>query len=110
MKVTGAATASEFTGRTVVVTGACGIYGTWIAEAFAKAGAHVCLTDRHDAPLELTMREIDASDHSYCVAADLTRDDDLEALAERVSAEWGAPDILINNAGIYPSGFLLDIE
>jgi len=110
MKITGAATASEFTGRTVVVTGACGIYGTWIAEAFAKAGAHICLTDRRDAPLELTLREIDASKDSFCIAADLTRDDDLEALAERVSAEWGAPDILINNAGIYPSGFLLDIQ
>jgi len=109
MTIPGAPTASEFAGKTVVVTGACGIYGTWIAEAFAKAGAHLCLTDRHDAPLDLTLREIDASEPSHCVAADLTRDDDLEALAERVSAEWGAPDILINNAGIYPSGFLLDI-
>jgi len=110
MKMPDSATASEFAGKTVVITGACGIYGTWIAEAFAKAGAHVCLTDRRDAPLELTLREINASKDSHCIAADLSRDDDLEALADQVAARWGAPDILVNNAGIYPSGFLLDIR
>ena len=29
----------EFVGKRVVITGAAGIYGGWIAAAFAKAGA-----------------------------------------------------------------------
>lgn len=31
----------EYDGARVVITGACGIYGTWLAEAFAAAGAPV---------------------------------------------------------------------
>ena len=27
-----------------------------------------------------------------------------------VGKAWGAPDIVINNAGVYPSGFLIDID
>jgi 3-oxoacyl-[acyl-carrier protein] reductase len=30
---------AEYTGRRVVVTGAAGVFGTWLAEAFAAAGA-----------------------------------------------------------------------
>ena len=34
-----------FTGKKVVVTGAAGIFGRWIAEAFLREGADVCLSD-----------------------------------------------------------------
>src|SRR5215510_8230846 len=37
--------ADEFSGRKVVLTGACGVFGHWIAAAFAKAGARLCLSD-----------------------------------------------------------------
>ena len=40
----------DFTGKRVVVTGAAGIFGGWIAAAFARAGALLCLSDiRRDA-------------------------------------------------------------
>ncbi len=35
----------EFSGKRVVVTGAAGIYGGWIAAAFAREGAVLCLSD-----------------------------------------------------------------
>ena len=35
----------EFKGKRVVVTGAAGIYGGWIAAAFAREGATLCLSD-----------------------------------------------------------------
>jgi 3-oxoacyl-[acyl-carrier protein] reductase len=44
------------------------------------------------------------------VAADLTTDAGLEALLAAVKAEWAAPDVVVNNAAIYPSSFLLDME
>ena len=37
--------AGEFNGKRVVVTGAAGIYGGWIAAAFAREGAVLCLSD-----------------------------------------------------------------
>ena len=40
------------------------------------------------------------------MSADLTTDLGLQKLLESVSEEWGAPHIVVNNAGIYPSSFL----
>lgn len=101
--------ADEFNGRKVIVTGACGIIGGWIADGFRDAGATVCLTDRDQGRLDLMLADW-AGDGHLAIAADLRDMASMSALAERVATEWGAPDILINNAGIYPSGFLLDID
>ena len=35
----------RFSGKKVLVTGACGVFGGWIAEAFAREGATLCLSD-----------------------------------------------------------------
>src|SRR3954471_13651291 len=101
---------TEFTGQGVVVTGALGIYGTWIADAFARAGARLCLTDRDAAGLAQRLREAGAAEGSFVHAADLTDDAALGGLMAAIGERWGAADIVINNAGIYPSGFLLDID
>lgn len=100
----------RFDGSNVIVTGACGIYGRWIAEAFAREGARLCLTDRDADALEACLAEIAPASGSFAVAGDLTKDDDVRSLAAEVERIWGAPDILVNNAGVYPSGFLLDID
>ena len=100
----------SFAGQSVVITGACGIYGGWIAAAFARAGARLCLTDLDPAALEVALAGMSAASGSFIHAADLTRDSELAAFSARLAQEWGAPDILVNNAGVYPSGFLLDID
>jgi 3-oxoacyl-[acyl-carrier protein] reductase len=99
----------EFVGKKVIVTGACGIIGGWIAEAFRDNGALVCLTDRDEAKLSALHEKLGAADGSFAHAADLTDADALSVFAVEVNKRWGAPDIVVNNAGIYPSGFLLDI-
>lgn len=101
--------ADEFKGKKVLVTGACGIIGGWIAEAFRDAGAQVCLTDRSADALATKLASFGSQDH-FAVAADLTDADAMIALAAEVAKRWEAPDIVVNNAGIYPSGFLLDID
>ena len=100
----------SFAGQGVVITGACGIYGGWIAAAFARAGAKLCLTDRNAAGVAAALAALPAAAGSFTVAADLTDDAAVAALSSRLATEWGAPDILVNNAGVYPSGFLLDID
>ena len=95
----------EFRDKAVVVTGATGIYGRMLVEAFAEAGARVCATDVDAAALA----EIALPAGSFVHAADLTADSGLDGLIAAVAARFGAPDIVLNNAGIYPSGFLLDI-
>ena len=100
----------SFAGKKVVVTGALGIYGGWIADAFAREGAALCLTDRDGAGLARRLAEAGGAEGSFSQVADITDDADLAGLAGEIGKRWGAADILVNNAGVYPSGFLLDIE
>ena len=98
--------AQEFAGKTVVITGAAGIYGSQLAANFAKAGARLFLTDRDAAGLaELCGRLGDTNVAS--VTADLTDPESIANLCRQV-LERGVPDVVVNNAGIYPFGGLFD--
>lgn len=98
----------EFRGKRVVLTGAYGVFGAWIAVAFATCGAALCLSGSKPDRLEALAASLPLAEPPLLVPADLTREEDILALAGRVKEAWGAPDILVNNAGVYPSGFLLD--
>lgn len=89
----------EFRGRRVVITGAAGVIGRALTDQFAAAGAEICATDLRAEGLG-----------GFAVACDLTTDAGLETLLAAVAARWGAPDVVINNAALYPSAFLLDME
>ena len=88
----------EFEGKRVVVTGAAGIMGRALVDHFARAGAEVCSAD-------LTADGL----AGFAIGADLTVDEGLDALLAGVEDRWGAPDVVVNNAAIYPSSFLLDM-
>jgi len=100
----------DFDGSKVVITGAAGIYGGWIAAAFARHGAQLCLSDlRHDKLAEMAdgLRASAVLRHP----TDLTDEASIKDLASLVEREWGAPDIVINNAGVYPrTGPLIDLD
>ncbi|SCB15900.1 SDR family NAD(P)-dependent oxidoreductase [Rhizobium multihospitium] len=97
----------DFKGKRVVVTGAAGIFGGWIAKAFANAGAELLLTDSDGPRLASAAQEIGGRHLQH--VADLTSDADIKSLLSAIAAHWGSADVLVNNAGIYPSGFLLDL-
>lgn len=100
----------EFEGKTVVITGATGVFGRALVKAFADQGAKLCLTDREMEPLQALLKEVSAAEGSFAHVCDLKDDQSLKSLVDAVGTAWGAPDILINNAGIYPSFFLLDMS
>ncbi|MFC4166429.1 SDR family NAD(P)-dependent oxidoreductase [Teichococcus aestuarii] len=100
----------ELAGRRVVVTGACGVVGRWIVDTFARAGARLCLTDADAAGLEALAEATPLGEGGFARAVDLTDAAAIEALAAEIGARWGAAEVLVNNAGVYPSGFLLDID
>jgi len=99
-----------FAGRGVVVTGAAGLFGKGLAQCFAAAGAKLCLTDRSQGELDKVLGEVGGAEGSFAMAAELTEAASMEALVAAVGQRWGAADVVVNNAGIYPSGFMLDIE
>ncbi len=101
----------EFRGKRVVITGAAGIYGGWIAAAFAREGARLCLSDLRRENLEETVDRLGV-DRSQTLlhVTDLTDAASIADLAGLVAKEWDAPDIVINNAGVYPrTGVLLHL-
>jgi 3-oxoacyl-[acyl-carrier protein] reductase len=88
----------EYTGARVVVTGAAGVFGTWLAEAFAGAGADLLLSDARPDEVAALAGRLGARH----VVADLTDDAGLRELGAAVRDTWAAPDVLVNNAGLYP--------
>ena len=101
---------SDLAGKRVVVTGACGVIGRWIVEAFHQAGADLCLTDARAADLKAYAAQLGLGGDSFAWVADLTDEASIDALIAEIGKRWDAADVLVNNAGIYPSGFLLDIS
>jgi 3-oxoacyl-[acyl-carrier protein] reductase len=99
----------DLTGKKIVVTGANGVIGRWIVQAFAEAGCHVCATDVQPAADTLATHPAGLGEHGFAWQADLTSDASMASLIQEVGRHWGAADVLVNNAGVYPSGFLLDI-
>ena len=100
--------ADGLNGKRVLITGAAGIIGRWLAGAFADAGASLCLTDRH-AEIS-TAPAMNVGTDGFTHPADLRDDAQIKSLVAAVGARWGTADVLVNNAGVYPSGFLLDID
>jgi NAD(P)-dependent dehydrogenase (short-subunit alcohol dehydrogenase family) len=100
----------EYFGDTLVsVTGAGSGIGRETALAFAREGAEVVISDIDEATVKDTAAQIAVRGgiaHAYTL--DVSDADAVEQFAERVSAEHGAPDIVVNNAGVGQAGLFLD--
>jgi NAD(P)-dependent dehydrogenase (short-subunit alcohol dehydrogenase family) len=89
------------TNRVALVTGGSSGIGLAIAEALADAGAKLVLVARREP--ELAKAVADLENKGYKAAAlpcDLSDREALKSCTERASAFFGAPDILVNAAGI----------
>ncbi len=87
----------DFTGQVVLVTGAAGGLGLAIARAFAKSGAKVAVHYRTNQAGAVALA---AEIGGISVQADLVDEAACGLLVERVRAEFGALDVLVNNAAI----------
>jgi NAD(P)-dependent dehydrogenase (short-subunit alcohol dehydrogenase family) len=87
--------------RTAVITGGSRGLGEAMAKALAGAGAHIALVARDRARLERVRDDIAGrAGVAEVFVADVTREEEVEKLAEAVKAQFGGPQILINSAGI----------
>lgn len=92
-----------FNGKTALVTGSTSGIGLGIARALARGGADVILNGFGDAKEIETLRSGLATEHGVEVrydGADLSRQDQIEAMMAKALGEFGTIDILVNNAGI----------
>src|ERR1700733_12348359 len=91
----------EFRNRVAVVTGAASGIGRAMAGRFATEGMRVVLADIEQAALDRATRQLrDDGAAVIGVRTDVSRPEDVQALADAAVAEFGAVHVLCNNAGV----------
>lgn len=96
-------------GKLVVVTGAGSGIGRETALAYAEAGADTVCVDLDRAAAERTAELACLLDtYSVAYAVDVGDAQAMESLASEIERTLGAPDVVINNAGIGMSGPVLE--
>lgn len=94
-------------GKVAIVTGGAGALGETICEGLAAYGADIVVTGRTLQTLEEAVKKIEKyGRRAIAVTCDVTKEEQVEALVERVKAEFGKIDILFTVAGIakrYPA-------
>lgn len=89
-------------GRVAVITGGSKGLGKAIGEAFAEAGARLCIASRNVAEGEATAAEIAGrfGQKAIALACDVADSGQVEATVRQALEAFGQIDILVNSAGI----------
>ncbi|MEI2740613.1 MAG: SDR family oxidoreductase [Chitinophagaceae bacterium] len=90
----------------VIITGASKGIGKAIAEIFAANGHHLFMCSRGEVALYKTMEELMTKYPSAIIKAkpfDLSRKEEAKAFGTWC-LEYGVPDVLVNNAGLFEPG------
>ncbi len=98
----------DLTGKVALVTGAGRGIGRAVAVAFARAGADVACVSRTEANSKQAADEVIAAGrkaHPYTV--DVAKAAEVDGVVEKILADFGRVDVLVNNAGITRDGLLM---
>lgn len=85
--------------RSAIITGGATLIGQALAEAFVAADSEVAILDIDEAAGAALADRLGPT--ARFIATDITRDDQLQAAVERIEAEVGGIDILVNLACSY---------
>ncbi len=106
---------TEFSGRSVIITGGGKGIGRETARKFLEAGADVTITGRDKDALEKAVKKLSAEipgagDHLLAIPADVSEEEDCRRTIDEVISRFNRIDILINNAGMSARGVFADTE
>jgi len=98
-------------GKRALVTGAGRGIGKATALALAREGAQLVICARSESQVKETAQAvIGGGGTAVSLGVDITRDQDVERLAQAAVDVFGGIDILVNNAGNYISSMFLDYK
>ncbi len=96
---------AEFIDKTVMITGASGNLGEAATRAFAEVGAKLALIDRHPEQVAKSFPEFAQQTDRFLVEnVDLTKQEAVTAVVEKIVAKFGQIDVLIHTVGGFFSG------
>ena len=91
----------DFKGKVAVITGAASGIGRALAEKCVREGMRVVLADVEELPLRRAEEELNAlGADTVAVRTDVSKAEQVEALATQAFATYGAVHLLFNNAGV----------
>lgn len=97
--------------KVAIITGAASGMGLAGAQLFAREGATVIMTDVSEAALQREAATIrDEGGRATAITLDVTSPESWNGVVERVVADHGRVDVLVNNAGIHIAKGILDAE
>src|SRR3954471_2748261 len=96
--------------KRVLITGAGSGIGRALAIEAVLRGMTVALCGRRQDALEETVALLGRERKHLVIPMDITKATDRLRLVDRIAAEWGALDVLINNAGIIEVGPLVSFD
>ncbi len=89
----------DLTGKVIVITGGGGVLGSAVAADLARAGAKVVLLGRREEPLVRVASRIAAEGGAALpLSCNVLERQELQKARDRIVAQWGPADILINGA------------
>ncbi|MCW2747650.1 MAG: oxidoreductase, short chain dehydrogenase/reductase family protein [Nocardioidaceae bacterium] len=92
---------TDFTGGVAVITGAGSGIGAGLVTYAASLGMRIALADISSEAIEKRAAELAAEGvETLTMQVDVSKPDQVEALAERVFDTWGEVSLLVNNAGV----------
>jgi NAD(P)-dependent dehydrogenase (short-subunit alcohol dehydrogenase family) len=100
----------DLRGKVVLITGAARGMGRLHAANFGREGSTIVMTDVDEAELRVAADELEARGcNAYAYKLDVSNREACFELVEKVNAEVGPVDVLVNNAGITECYAVLDL-
>lgn len=101
----------DLTGKTAIVTGGALGIGFGIAYRLAEAGAKVMIADLNEAEMNKVVGEFSAKGWPVKgLKVDVSQEEDVKNMIGKTVEAFGSVDIIVNNAGIYPSIPIMKME
>jgi NAD(P)-dependent dehydrogenase (short-subunit alcohol dehydrogenase family) len=98
---------TEFTNKSIIITGAAGNLGAAVAATFAEAGARVALVDISEERLLQTQAALPQQSSSIIIPTNLIEPAAVASMVRDVLEQFHSVDILANIAGGFTMGPLL---